>query len=244
MKRISVLIADADPQHRQRTSKLIRYFPPFFVAGECTNGVEALKDLNALEPDLLLIDVDLPGKNGWSVLENANHMPHVIFLSRSGMHAVKAFEYNALDYILKPFAKERLQSALEKHLKWRDAEIKNQHLFCQPTKAELPNRILVENGRKLESISLNDVTYFKADRDYTWIYTEKDGPYLSSLGITSIERKLNKSRFLRIHRSYIINVEHIMALHKDITRLFVTLPNEVEINVGRNYIPAIKQLIL
>lgn len=244
MKKISVLIADADPEQRQRTSKLIRCFPSFFLAGECANGIEALKDINALEPQLLFIDVDLPGKNGWNVLENVSHLPALIFIARNGTHALKAFEHNALDYMLKPIRKERLQQALEKYLKWHDIKMENGNLLTSLNKTELPNRILVENGRRLDSISLNKVTYFKADRDYTWIYTEDNGAYLSSLGISSIERRLDKSRFIRIHRSFIINVEHIMTLHRDITRLFVTLPNKVEINVGRNYIPSIKQLIL
>ncbi|WP_407431487.1 LytR/AlgR family response regulator transcription factor [Arcticibacter sp.] len=244
MKKISVVIADADHEQRRRTSKILRCSPSFFLAGECTNGIEALKDINALEPQLLLIDVDLPGKNAWTVLESASHLPALIFIARSGIHALKAFEHNALDYILKPIRKERLHQALDKYIKWHDLKIDNGNLEISINKSELPNRILVENGRRLESISLNNVTYFKADRDYTWIYTDNNDAYLSSLGISSIERKLDKNRFIRIHRSYIINIEHIKTLHREITRLFVTLPNQVEINVGRNYMPSIKQLIL
>jgi two-component system LytT family response regulator len=243
MKKISVLIVDADEMHRKLICELIKVFSSFFVTGECSNGIEALKSINAREPQLLVMDVDLPGGNGFNVLENASHMPSVIFTSGSEAHAVKAFEHNAIDYLLKPYAKERLQLALEKYLKWYAMNIANGKLLTSLTKNESPSRILVEDGRRLQSISVNDITYFKADKDYTWIYTLDNGAYLSSFGIGSIERKIDNGRFIRIHRSYIVNVEHIMTLYKDITKLFVTLPNNVEINVGRNYLPTIKQLI-
>lgn len=243
MKKISVLIVDADAMQRKLICELIKVFSSIFITGECSNGIEALKSINAREPQLLVIDIDLPGRSGFNVIENVSHTPSVIFTSGSERHAVKAFEHNAIDYLLKPYAKERLHLALEKYLKWYDINRINGNLLTSLTKNESPSRILVEDGRRLQSISVNDITYFKADKDYTWIHTLDNNAYLSSFGIGSIERKIDNGRFIRIHRSYIVNVEHIMTLYKDITKLFVTLPNNVEINVGRNYLPTIKQLI-
>ncbi|HWV71723.1 MAG TPA: LytTR family DNA-binding domain-containing protein [Pseudosphingobacterium sp.] len=242
MNKISVLIVDADDTQRTLICESMRLFPSFYVSGACSNGLEAVKYINARAPQLLFIDTDLPGQNAFKVLANVDHVPPVIFTSRTEVHAIKAFEHNAIDYLLKPYNMDRLHLALEKYLKWYDITLMNGNLLFSLAKNELPTRILVENGRRLQSIAIHDITYFKAERDYTWIYTLDNHSYLSSFGIGSIERKLD-NRFIRIHRSYIVNVEHIMTLYKDISKLFVTLPNDVEINVGRNYLSAIKQLI-
>jgi DNA-binding LytR/AlgR family response regulator len=105
-------------------------------------------------------------------------------------------------------------------------------------------RMLVDNGKRFINLSVRDIIYLKADRDYTWIHTTDKRSYLSSYGISHIERRLHPAQFIRIHRSHIVNVEHIKELHRNLTRLVITLHNGVEISVGRNYQPALKQMIL
>ncbi|UYQ94925.1 LytTR family transcriptional regulator [Chitinophaga horti] len=104
-------------------------------------------------------------------------------------------------------------------------------------------RVLVDNGKRLVNLAIDAIIYLKADREYTWIHTA-DRTYLTAHGISYIEKKLDPALFIRIHRSYIVNLQHVKEIRRDHTRLVVTLPNNVEVAVSRNYMPALKQLIL
>ncbi len=242
MKKRSILIVDSDESQRKQIGELLKSSPFFFVIGDCSNVIEAIRNINALEPQLILMDIDLPGGCGFRVLSEINHLPAVIFTTHSDTHAVKAFEHNAIDYLLKPFPNERLEMALEKYLKF-DSVMDNGNFTANDHRNGLPNRILVESGKRHESISVDDITHFKADKDYTWIHTLDNKAYLSSSGIGSIERRLDPNRFIRIHRSFIVNIEHIMGCYRDITKLFISLPNCIDISVGRNYLSTIKKII-
>lgn len=105
-------------------------------------------------------------------------------------------------------------------------------------------RVLIDNGKKFVNICVNTIIYLKADRDYTWIHTTDNRSFLSNNGISQIEKKLDPSLFIRIHRSYIVNIAHVKELYRDYTRVVVPLPNNVEVAVGRHYLPVVKQLIL
>lgn len=241
MRKQTLLIADRDGDFRSELQHLIRQqgFPAVFW--ECCNGPEAIKYINALQPDMVLLNVDLPGKNGFEVLDTAIHAPAVILFSDSPTYAAQAFDYHAVDYLLKPLTAARVNCALRRfeQLKLASPEIPSSN----PQKLNYPSRILVEKRNRLTSIPVDKITHLKADKDYTWIHTLNGESYLSTHGIGQLERKLNPQIFIRIHRSYIVNIEFIQELYRDISKLFISLPNNVEINVGRNYMPAIKELM-
>jgi two-component system LytT family response regulator len=241
MKKRSVLLIDPDESHRKQISDLLKTSPTFLLIGDCSNAKEGILYINALEPQLVLMDIDLPGGSGFDILSEANHIPAVIFTTRTDAYAFQAFEYNAIDYLLKPYPRERLEIALEKYLRL-DSTTNNNHFIFHQQKTELPNRILVESGKRHKSISLDDITYFKADKDYTWVNTFENQAYLCSTGIGSIEKKLDPNRFIRIHRSFIVNIDHIMGCYRDITKLFIILPYGVDICVGRKYLPNVKRM--
>lgn len=238
MKKRSVLLVDPDESQRRRIRAWLKDSALFHIAGECANTLETIRLVNALEPDLLLMEVDLPGGSGFHVLEEVTHLPAVIFITHNEHQALTAFEHHAIDYLAKPFAFDRLELALEKYLKFDNAAP-----VRDPKDDRLPCRILVENGKGHESISFDEITHFKAEKDYTWIYTVSNKSYLSSRGIGHIERKLDPKRFIRVHRSFIVNTEHIISCYRDISKLFVSLPNRTEIHVSRSYIPSIRKLI-
>jgi len=241
MGRQTVLIADSDHSVRQKLREDIKSSCPQFVFWECSTGREAERYIAALQPDLVFMAVELPGKNGFDVMETAQHQPAVVFLSSSANDAAKAFEHQAIDYILKPIASRRVQTALQRFGQWRGAS--SRLAAAGGSQIGYSSRILVERGQRLVSIAIGDITHLKADRDYTWIYTLNGESYLSTAGIGQLERKLNPQCFIRIHRSYIVNLDHIQELYRDISKLFISLPNAIEINVGRNYLPAVKELI-
>ncbi|WP_257657302.1 LytR/AlgR family response regulator transcription factor [Parapedobacter lycopersici] len=241
MGKQTILIVDSDPSVRLWLREYIKHQPYPFVFWECCNGLEAEKYINALQPDLVFIAVQLPGKSGFAVMDSAEYQPSVIFTSTSTQDAAKAFEHQAIDYLIKPLTAERVKLALQRFDHWRGAAHKKS--TASEPQISYPVRILAEKGQRLTSIPVNKITHLKADKDYTWIHMLNGESYLSTTGIGQLERKLNPQCFIRIHRSYIINIDHIQELYRDISKLFVSLPNAIEINVGRNYIPAVKELI-
>jgi len=241
MRKPTLLIADRDSSSREKLRKLIQQQGYPAVCYQCCNGPETIRYINALQPDLVLISIDLPGKNGFDVLDSVVTQPPVIFLADSAAFAAKAFDYHAIDYLVTPFTAERIALALRRSEVLTAAPQGDQ--FGQVSRTRFPLSILVEKGKRLMSIRVNKITHLKADKDYTWIHTVDGESYLSTNGIGQLERKLNPQHFIRIHRSYIVNIDHIQELYRDISKLFVALPNATAINVGRNYIPAIKELM-
>ncbi|MFS0489787.1 LytR/AlgR family response regulator transcription factor [Leadbetterella byssophila] len=232
MGRKIALIVDSDIGHRRWLRECT---PKSFALWECESGGEAVRYINSLQPDLVLMNVNVPSKNAFEVLDSVDHLPGVIFMSDHVQDAARAFEYQAIDYLVKPFSSARFLHALQRFEKSIESKRSIGTLY--------PNRIFVERGNRLISRSIAEVTHLKADKDYTWIHMKNGESYLSNLGIGHVERKLNPQIFIRIHRSYIVNLDFVMEMYRDAQRSFVTLVNGVEINVGRNYRSAIKELI-
>lgn len=241
MGKQTILIADKDSDFRKFLQQVIREQGYPATIWECTNGLEALNYMNALQPDLAILNVLLPGKPAFDVLDNTSHLPPVIFVCDSPDYAAQAFDYPALDYILKPAHEHRLLRALQKFGGFNEQPPDDPSPNSQTVR--YPTRILVEKGNRLVNIPVNEITHVKADKDYSWIYTLNGEHFLSTHGIGQLERKLNPQQFLRIHRSYIVNIDCIQELYRDISKLFVALPNDIEIHVGRNYLPVVKELM-
>lgn len=240
MKKQTVLIVDREQNVRHRIRQHTKFPHYKFVFWECSNGFEAIKYINDLEPDLLFIDINIPGINGFDVIETVAHLPSVIFISDCGKDAAKAFGYQAIDYLIKPLAYHRIQLALERFHRWNTL---TKNLPTTVTYLKYSEFILLEKGFKFVSIPISEITYMKADKDYTWIHTITGESYLSTIGIGQIENRIDPNYFLRIHRSYIINIEYIQELYRDINKFTVVLSNSIKINVGRNYLAAIKKLM-
>jgi two-component system, LytTR family, response regulator len=179
------------------------------ITGEYENGLEALDAIQKLDPDLLLLDIQMPGLNGFEMLELIEKRPYIIFTTAYNQYAIKAFELNAADYLLKPFSKERLDEALAK-VKERSAMKINdnviprllEHLRKTP---ELLQRIVVKSGNKINIIYPEKILYLEAQDDYVMIHTA-DGKYLKQSTIKYFENNLNEHHFVRVHRSFIVNV--------------------------------------
>ncbi|MBE8722169.1 LytR/AlgR family response regulator transcription factor [Sphingobacterium pedocola] len=227
----TILIADSESAHRQQIRRHIDSHSGFRVIGECGSCRETVQYVNALEPDVLFLDVQLAGSRTFELFQQADHLPKVIYTAQNESYALQAFNHHALDYLLKPFAAERLDAALQKVVdRTVTPPFHGTHLF-------------VEDGERMRRIALHNIRYLKAAGDYTVVYSDR-GEFVSSSGIGSIERKLDPSRFMRVHRSFIVNLEHIDACHRDIGRLFLIMENGQEIRVGKHYLHQIKSLIL
>lgn len=238
-----VLLVDDEAAARQLLKQYLEDLPDINVTAECKNGIEAIGLINVLKPDLVFLDIQMPGKTGFEVLQEIDFIPQIIFSTAFDQYALKAFEVNAVDYLLKPYTKERLIQALNKALVKEKDVMKNLQALTESLQSKAyPERILVEQGTRLISLVTDDVIWLEAEGDYTKIHTAKQA-YLSNKGIGELESKLNPLKFKRIHRSAIIALAAITQINKEPSGPQVVLVNEKVIKVSRSYIESFKELI-
>lgn len=242
MPKKSVLVIDDEDHGRVLVKQYLAPYADFFVAGECSNGIEAIKYINMLEPDLIFLDIQMPGASGFDVLQKIDHVPDVIFTTAFDTYAIKAFEMNVIDYLLKPYTKERFDQTMAR-LKTKPDSLPQLAMSTIPGINSYPERIMVEHQKRFKNIAVQDIMYLKADGDYTKICTEELS-YLSSFGISVIGQKFDPVKFVRIHRSVIVNLDYVKELYRDIGKTFLVLENGLEFTIGRSYLPAIKSLIV
>jgi two-component system LytT family response regulator len=236
-----IIIIDDEVPARVLLRKYIEQYPYLQIVAECRNGEEAIERINSIQPDLAFLDIQMPGKTGFDVLQEINHFPTIIFSTAYDQYAIEAFNVNAIDYLLKPFTKERFDQALHKAL-----ETSKNRMLQQLTESfatsSYPERILVEQGHRLVSVALKDVMWVEAEGDYSKIHTGKQ-TFLSNKGISELEKRLNPSQFQRVHRSFIIALDAIQEVYKDPSGPLVLLKNNVQIKVSRSYIDVFRRLI-
>jgi two-component system, LytTR family, response regulator len=182
------------------------------IVAECNNGFEALKAIQTHKPDLVFLDIQMPKLTGFELLELLEDPPHVIFSTAYDQYALKAFEHNAVDYLLKPYSEERFDHAIEKaHMqisKGKDkGMIENLKSHLEQQQEEI-SRIVVKSGSSIRIFYHHQIRYLEAQDDYVMIYTE-EGKFLKQQTLKFYEDHLNKDEFIRIHRSYIVNIHYI-----------------------------------
>jgi two-component system LytT family response regulator len=184
------------------------------IVGECENGFEALKAVQELQPDLIFLDIQMPKIDGFELLEVLDPKPEIVFCTAYDQYAIKAFEMNAVDYLLKPFSKERLEQAVEKARQRRGSaspsKVENlqRHLEESPKVLE---RVVTRMGNKVTVIPVDRIQYIEAADDYVMIHSEL-GNHLKEKTMKYFEANLPQEQFIRIHRSYIVNISEIKSL--------------------------------
>lgn len=237
----TVVIVDDEAPARILLREYIGRFPKLKIIAECKNGIEAIGIINILKPDLLFLDIQMPGKTGFEVLQEIEHFPTIIFSTAYDKYALQAFEVNAVDYLLKPYTQVRFEQALQKALEKEN--INNvQQLSESLHTGSYPERILVEQGNRLVSISIHEILWLEAEGDYTRIHTAKQG-FLSNKGISEMEQRLNPQLFQRVHRSAIIALNAIQEVIREPTGPQILLKNAILIKVSRSYIESLKKFI-
>jgi two-component system, LytTR family, response regulator len=240
-----VIIIDDEEAARVLIRQYMTDFRELELVAECENGIEAVSAINRIEPDIVFLDIQMPGLSGFQVLKQIIHIPQIIFTTAYDQFAIKAFDLNAIDYLLKPYTRLRFNQAVSKFLQHQKDNRASLSMLAETANPSLPGfseKILVEHGNKLISLTVKDIVYLEAVKDYTYIYTEK-AKYLSRFGIGIVEQRLNTSEFMRVHRSYIINVNFIQEVHRDVNGMQVVLKNNIVLKVSRTYADNIKKLI-
>jgi two-component system LytT family response regulator len=185
----------------------------------------------------------MPGLNGFEVLEKLEELPVIIFSTAYDKYALKAFDAHATDYLLKPYTKQRFDTAISKITFEGSNKIIDLAEDLIQSKQKYPDRIIVEKGNKYVNTAVNDITHFEAFGDYSKIYT-KDNTFLSSKGLGELEQRLDPEKFLRIHRSYIVNWTAVDVIDKQGKSYLLSLKNKVQLRVSRNNIHLIRDKIL
>jgi len=227
------LIVEDSRLARQELSHLLEelaYFEKILLA---ENAEEALQLLNKHQPDVVFLDIHLPGMNGFDFLESLNEIPPIIFTTAYDQYAIKSFEYNAIDYLLKPIKKERLEKAILK--------IKTE--LEQPASSNPPrNQIFIRDGDKCWFAKLSDIRLIESVGNYSRVYFEKEKPLLQR-SLNYLENALDTTTFFRANRQQIINLNYIRKLDTWFNgKLKLTLTTGEEIEVSRRRSQQIKEL--
>ena len=210
---IKAILIDDEPLARSMVKEYLKDFPEITVVHEAGDGFEGLKAIQQHKPDLLFLDIQMPKINGFEMLELIDTPPGVIFTTAFDEYALKAFEAHAVDYLLKPFSKERFFKAIQK---WMD----QQHPASAVTPALLETaanapqqheRVVVKINGKIKIIPVDDIWYIEASDDYARIYTA-EGSFLKNKTMQFFENTLPPSEFVRVHRSYILHISQVTRI--------------------------------
>lgn len=207
---IKTILIDDEPLARSVVAEYLQTYPEIEIVQECNDGFEGVKAITQHKPDLVFLDIQMPKINGFEMLELVEQPPAVIFTTAFDEYAIKAFEAHAIDYLLKPFSKERFDKALQKWLiKYKQTEVKlTPPLPEQIRQPEESNRIVVKEGGNIRIIPVQDIQYIEAYDDYVKIYTTKE-MFLKKKTLSFYENTLDIKEFVRVHRSYLIRINHL-----------------------------------
>ena len=212
-KKIDALIVDDEELARQVLRELLQLHPEIQIVAECANGFEAVKAVVAHKPALMFLDVQMPKLSGFDVLELIEEDVAVIFVTAYDQYAMKAFEVHAVDYLLKPIGRERFEAALErakKRIGEKMPPAQDLVAAARPPQQYL-ERLVVRDGTRVTLISAAKLDYVEAQDDYVALATQ-GAKHLKQQTIASVEAGLDPARFVRIHRSYIVNFERVVRI--------------------------------
>lgn len=230
---MKVIIIDDEPLARSIVKEYLQTVEDAELVAECNDGFDGIKAIQQHQPDLIFLDIQMPKINGFEMLELIENPPAVIFTTAFDEYAIKAFELNAVDYLLKPFSKDRFEKAIQKYLHKQNNNGSLNNVV--ETAAESPlqqNRIVVKDGNKIKIIPVHQVHYLEAADDYVKIVSN-DGSFLKKRTMSFLEKSLAQFQFVRVHRSYIVNTQlitRIDAYEKDNHLLLLTTGEKIPVS--------------
>ncbi|MCW5911691.1 MAG: response regulator transcription factor [Cyclobacteriaceae bacterium] len=201
------LIIDDERLARKELTKLLEEHPSIEIAGEAMNADEAEQMINELNPDLLFLDIQMPGRTGFQLLESLESVPLVVFTTAYDEFALKAFEVNALDYLLKPIQAERLSEAIHKIMEKERAKIGR----GAGKKLGLEDQVFVKDGERCWFVSLANIRYFESDGNYIKVYFDANRPMIHK-SLNALDDRLDERAFFRASRKHIINLSWVEGI--------------------------------
>jgi two-component system LytT family response regulator len=243
METIRALIIDDEQLARELIKNYLKNHSKIQIIGECENGFEGARDIAELKPDLVFLDIQMPKLNGFEMLELIDNPPEIIFITAHNDFAIRAFEMNAVDYLLKPYSQERLLAAVQKaieRIRTGTRKEKNLNQLVHQPLSEKLERIVVKTGTKIRVIPVDKIIYLEAEDDYIMVFTD-EGKHLKQGTMKYYEDHLDESKFIRVHRSFIVRIDQVIQLEpyaKD--NYILKLKNGSTLKVSRNGLKNLK----
>lgn len=245
---MKAIIADDEDLARDLVRSFLQKHNNIEIIAECADGFTTVKAIHELKPDIVFLDVQMPKLTGFEVLELLEYKPIIIFTTAYDEFAVKAFELNAIDYLLKPFSQERFDKAIAKvssilqtNIPQLESKTHNLENYIDDN-TTLIERVVIKKGSQLIVVQVENINYIESQDDYVMIYDDKSN-YLKQKTMKYFESVLDKEKFIRIHRSYIVNIEKIQKVElyeKD--SYLVILKNGVQLKASRSGYQNLKML--
>lgn len=238
----TILLIDDEVLARDSIKVLLSGNKRWQIVGEATDGNEAIRLIDQLKPHLIFLDINMPGINGLDLLKHVRHKPHIVFVTAYDAYAVKAFEENAVDYLLKPYtdkrfleALARVKSKIEEHESHQKIESISRFLNGQSSLTpKVPQKIAIQMNDRIILLDVNEVLWVKAAGNYVELFTMHH-KYLHYDSMNNMEHLLPEPEFVRIHRSHIVRRDQIRSLRKHSNgEFFAVLKNAVELKVSRS----------
>lgn len=236
----TILVDDEGVSLRSLRYELEKYCPNVEIVDELTDPVMAIESIKEHDPDLVFLDIEMPRINGFDLLQSFSSINFdVIFVTAYDEFAVRAFEFNAIDYLLKPVLKSKLIQSVNK------VAVKQRHQFAQEDLHALMQNIqrnvpdpriptlAIPTQEGFEIIHISEITHLQAESNYTWVFLAKDEKYLVSRTMKEVAEMINSSQFLRVHKSYFVNLNHIRKYVRG-RGGYLILRNGLDIPVSRN----------
>ena len=237
MKKITAIIVEDSRLARNELKDLLKEIPEVEIIAEAENADIAFELINSKSPDLIFLDIQLPGKDGFQLLEMLENVPMVVFTTAFDEFAIKSFEYNTLDYLLKPINPKRLSQAIEK-VKQKLSEKTEK----QDKKLDLDDQIFIKDGEKCWMVKISEIYLFEVEGNYTKVFFRNEKAVLTrSLNI--IEKKLPQEKYFRANRNTIFNINYIQNIENWFSgNLMIKLPNDNQVEISRRQAVLFKEI--
>lgn len=252
MNKLRAIIVEDEAPARDLVKAYIKTNPNIELIDECEDGFTGVKKINDAKPDLIFLDIQMPKLTGFEMIELLDEVPEIIFTTAYNQYAIKAFELSAVDYLMKPFSRERFNEAIDKVLarinsrpeEKKEERIKNTNIedFAKRKKEEVEviERIFVKTGTKIDVIPVNTIIKIEAQDDYVEIHTA-EGRFLKNDTMNYLEKVMPPTTFGRVHRSHIINLNYIEKIEKYGKESYIVkLKDGSTVNVSKSRIKNLK----
>ncbi|MCD4746133.1 MAG: LytTR family transcriptional regulator DNA-binding domain-containing protein [Bacteroidales bacterium] len=245
-KKITAIIIEDEEPARDLIKAYLKDYKNIILISECDNGFAGFKAINEHKPDIIFLDIQMPKLSGFEMLELLDEIPGIIFTTAYDNFAIKAFDINAVDYLLKPFSRERFQKSIEKAFdSLENKKKKNKKVYRLiehvHRSKDMLERVVVKSGSKINVIPVDEIQHVEAQDDYVMIYT-KNEKYLKQETMNYFEEHLPASHFIRIHRSDIVKLDQIIRMeHYAKDNFVVILKNGNNIKVSKSRIKELKK---
>ncbi len=237
MKKINAIIVEDSRLARNELKDLLNDIPEIEILAEAENADVAFELINSHKPNLIFLDIQLPGKDGFQLLEMLENVPMVIFTTAFDEFAIKSFEYNTLDYLLKPVNPKRLSQAIEK-VKQKLAEATEK----QDKKLDFDDQIFIKDGEKCWMVKLSEIYLFEVEGNYTKVFFRNEKAVLTR-SLNLIEKKLPQEKYFRANRNTIFNINYIQNIENWFSgNLMIKLPNDNQVEISRRQAVLFKEI--